>query len=68
MDILYLAVIGGYLILNCDWCRAEDGVGVTLRICDNSELQKWKSTKEGKIQLTRQPSLSCDWLISYTEL
>jgi len=39
---------------------AEEGERVKLKICDNSELQKWKSTKVGKLHLTQFPNLCLD--------
>lgn len=39
---------------------ALEGERVKLKICDNSESQKWKSTKDGKIHLTQYPDLCLD--------
>jgi len=39
---------------------AEEGERIVLKICDNSELQKWKSTKDGKIHLRHHTDLCLD--------
>jgi len=39
---------------------ALEGESVKLKICNNSESQKWKSTKDGKIQLTKHPDMCLD--------
>jgi len=51
-------------IKHADLCLALETPGsnteVFLRICDNSDFQKWKSTQEGRIQHVVYPSLCLD--------